>query len=58
MSESDYTHVTYDITIHFAKTLVSRNPHMIFDFVSGSLTGSSEKGRVMWARVKEEPRTL
>jgi uncharacterized protein YbjT (DUF2867 family) len=52
MSESDYTHVTYDITIHFAKTLVSRNPRMVFDYVSGSLTDSSEKGRVMWARVK------
>ena len=52
MSEADYTRITYDITIHFAETLVSLNPQMVFDFVSGSLTDSTEKGRVMWARVK------
>jgi uncharacterized protein YbjT (DUF2867 family) len=52
MSESDYTHVTYDVTIHFAQTLASLNQKMVFDYVSGSLTDSSEKGRIMWARVK------
>jgi uncharacterized protein YbjT (DUF2867 family) len=52
MSEADYTRVTYGITVHFAQTLASLNPQMIFDFVSGSFTDSSEKGRVMWARVK------
>jgi len=52
MSESEYSHITYDITIHFAQTLAGLNPEMIFDYVSGSLTDSSEKGRVMWARVK------
>ena len=52
MSEPDYTHITYDITIHFAHTLARLNPQMIFNYVSGSLTDSSEKGGVMWARVK------
>lgn len=52
MSEADYTQITYDITLHFARTLVALNPRMTFDYVSGSLTDSSEKGRVMWARVK------
>jgi len=52
MSESDYSHITYDVTIHFAQTLVKLNPQMIFNYVSGSLTDSSENGRVMWARVK------
>jgi uncharacterized protein YbjT (DUF2867 family) len=52
MSESEYSHITYDITTHFAKTLASLNPQMIFIYVSGGLTDSSEKGRVMWARVK------
>jgi uncharacterized protein YbjT (DUF2867 family) len=52
MSESEYSHITYDITIHFAETLASRNPQMVFCYVSGSHTDSSEKGRVMWARVK------
>jgi len=52
MSESDYSHITYDITLHFAQTLAALNPHMTFCYVSGALTDSSEKGRVMWARVK------
>jgi hypothetical protein len=52
MQESEYTHVTYDITIHFGRKLASLNPQMIFDYVSGALTDSSEKGSLMWARVK------
>ena len=52
MSETDYSRITYDVTIHFAQKLASLNAQMIFDYVSGSLTDSSEKGRVMWARVK------
>ena len=52
MSESEYSHITYDITTHFAKTVASLNPQMTFIYVSGGLTDSSEKGRVMWARVK------
>jgi uncharacterized protein YbjT (DUF2867 family) len=52
MSESEYSHITYDVTIHFADTLAGLNPQMIFNYVSGSLTDSSEKGSVMWARVK------
>jgi uncharacterized protein YbjT (DUF2867 family) len=52
MSEKEYSHIIYDITTNFAQTLASLNPKMIFVYVSGSLTDSSEKGRVMWARVK------
>jgi NAD dependent epimerase/dehydratase family len=52
MNEADYSLITYDVTIHFAEKLASLNSQMIFDYVSGSLTDSSEKGRVMWARVK------
>jgi hypothetical protein len=52
LSEAEYTHITYDITIHFAETLLTINPSMIFSFVSGSHTDSSEKGKLMWARVK------
>jgi uncharacterized protein YbjT (DUF2867 family) len=52
MSEAEYSHITYDVTIHFAQALARLNPQMIFDYVSGSLTDSSEKGKVMWARVK------
>lgn len=52
MSEADYTHFTYDLTISFARTLAALNPGMTFIYVSGALTESSEKGRTMWARVK------
>lgn len=50
--EDEYTRLTYDLTLNFAKTLSSLNPDMIFTYVSGSGTDSSEKGKVMWARVK------
>ncbi|QMV17359.1 NAD-dependent epimerase/dehydratase family protein [Granulicella sp. 5B5] len=52
MSEPDYTHITYDITLHFAATLLALNPQMTFCFISGAQTDSTEKGRIMWARVK------
>ena len=41
MSEKEYSHITYDITTHFARTLASLNPQMIINYVSGSLTDSS-----------------
>ena len=52
LNEAAYSYITYDITIHFAKQLLALNPDMIFNFISGSHTDSSEKGKVMWARVK------
>jgi len=52
MSESDYTRVTYGITIAAAETLCQLNPAMTFVFVSGAGADSSEQGRLMWARVK------
>jgi len=52
MSENDYAHIAYDITIAAADTLCRINPKMTFIYVSGAGTDSSEKGRLMWARVK------
>ena len=52
MSEADYRRVTYDIAMAAARALVKVNPGMTFIFVSGAGADSSEKGRVMWARVK------
>lgn len=51
-SEAEYTRLTYDLTLHFAETLVKVNPAMVFVYVSGAGTDSTEKGRTMWARVK------
>jgi uncharacterized protein YbjT (DUF2867 family) len=52
MSEADYCRVTYDMTLDAARALVARNPGMTFIFVSGAGADSSERGRIMWARVK------
>ena len=52
MKEPEYTRFTYDLTMHVAKTLIRQNPDMTFIYVSGSGTDSSEKGNLMWARVK------
>lgn len=52
MSESDYRHVTYDLTMHMAETVIKNNSSLCFCYVSGAGTDSSEKGRSMWARIK------
>jgi len=52
MSEQDYRRVTYELTISVAKTLVRLNPTMTFIYVSGAGTDSTERSRMMWARVK------
>ena len=52
MNEEDYTKITYDTTLHFAKAVLKQNPEMVFTFVSGAHTDSSENGKIMWARVK------
>jgi uncharacterized protein YbjT (DUF2867 family) len=52
MKEPEYTRITYDLTMSFAQTLCKLNPDMIFCYVSGAGTDSTEKGRMMWARVK------
>ncbi len=52
MKEADYRRITYDYTINFAKAFKEVNPEGTFIYVSGQGTDSSEKGRMMWARVK------
>jgi uncharacterized protein YbjT (DUF2867 family) len=52
MKEEEYRRITYDFTIAAAKTLQRLNPQVVFCYVSGAGTDSSEKGRSMWARVK------
>ena len=52
MKEEQYRRITYDFTMALAKTLKDTNPEMTFNYVSGEGTNSSEKGRIMWARVK------
>jgi uncharacterized protein YbjT (DUF2867 family) len=52
MTEQEYSHVTYDLTMAAARALVRLNPTMTFIYVSGQGTDTSEKGGSMWARVK------
>jgi uncharacterized protein YbjT (DUF2867 family) len=52
MKEPGYTALTYSLTLNFARALVTRNSSMSFCYVSGAGTDSSEKGKIMWARVK------
>ena len=52
MSEQSYRRVSYDLTMEAAKALSRLNPDMTFCYVSGAGTDSTEKGGIMWARVK------
>jgi uncharacterized protein YbjT (DUF2867 family) len=51
-AEAQYTRLTYDLTLAAARAMVSANPRMVFCYVSGVGTDSTERGRTMWARVK------
>ncbi|HPE56590.1 MAG TPA: NAD-dependent epimerase/dehydratase family protein [Bacteroidales bacterium] len=52
LKEEEYRRITYDYTLSLAKVLLDQNPQMTFTYVSGQGTDSTEKGRMMWARVK------
>jgi uncharacterized protein YbjT (DUF2867 family) len=52
MSEADYSVITYDTPLAFATTLARLNPGMVLVHISGAHTDGTEKGRIMWARVK------
>ena len=52
LSEEKYADITYTMTAALASVLYGLNPQMVFNYVSGTGTDSSEKGRGMWARVK------
>jgi uncharacterized protein YbjT (DUF2867 family) len=52
MDEARYRHLTYDITLAAATTLARLNPGMVFTYVTGRGTDSTEQGALMWARVK------
>jgi uncharacterized protein YbjT (DUF2867 family) len=49
MSEADYTRLTFDLTLGWARELARVNPEMTFVYVSGAGTG----GKAMWAQVKK-----
>jgi uncharacterized protein YbjT (DUF2867 family) len=52
MNEERYRRLTYDIALAAARALARLNPQMVFVYVSGRGTDSTERGSLMWARVK------
>lgn len=52
MNEAKYHHLTYDLTLAAARALLALNPGLMFCYISGAGTDSTERGRSMWARVK------
>ncbi|MDB4982168.1 MAG: hypothetical protein JWM82_2920 [Myxococcales bacterium] len=52
LTEEAYRKVTYDLTVAFADALAKTSPGLTFVLVSGRGTDDSEKGSIMWARVK------
>ncbi len=58
MNEADYTRTTFDLTKAVVEVLLPLNPRMAIVFVSGRSTDGSEKGPVMWARIKGRTENL
>jgi len=52
MSEEKFTEITYTMSKALATVLYSINPNMVFNYVSGAGTDSTEESSTMWARVK------
>ncbi len=52
MNAGKYYDLTYTLTMHVAGALSSITDDMVFCYVSGAGTDSSESGRMHWARVK------
>ena len=52
ISQAEYERVTYDTTLAVAQTLLRLNPDLVFCYVTGAGTDSSERGRSHWARTK------
>lgn len=52
MSEAEYVVITYDTPLAFATTVARLNPNLVLTHISGASTDGTERGSVMWARVK------
>ncbi|MFD6159943.1 epimerase [Nocardia sp. NPDC060256] len=52
MKEENYRRITYDLALKVGRTLAAANPTLIFIYVSGQGTDSTEQSRTMWQRVK------
>jgi uncharacterized protein YbjT (DUF2867 family) len=55
MSPEEYRRLTYDLTLAVARQLLSGNPRMVFEYISGE--GTDANSRQRWAGVKAETET-
>lgn len=51
-NEEEYRRLTYDLTMAAACAMEKQCPGLVFSYISGMGTDSTERGKVMWARVK------
>ena len=52
MNEEKYNALTFETAKAFADVLFDLNPALVFNYVSGFGTDSTENGKTMWARIK------
>ena len=52
MNEENFHKITFEPVKAFADVLFDLSPNMVFNYVSGTGTDSSESSKTMWARVK------
>lgn len=52
LKEEEYYEITHNLTERFADILLRHNSNLTFIYVSASGADSSEKGNIMWARVR------
>ncbi|MDP4240746.1 MAG: epimerase [Bacteroidota bacterium] len=52
MKEEEYNTMTYELTTHVATVLLNQNKELTFCYISGAGSDSTEKGNIMWARIK------
>ena len=52
LTEAEYTRITHDMTLAVARTFLEANPDGAFLFISGQGADTTERGSLMWARVK------
>jgi uncharacterized protein YbjT (DUF2867 family) len=54
LKQEEYRRLTYELTLGVAQTLAKASPLVTLIYVSGMGADSSERGPVMWARVRGE----
>jgi hypothetical protein len=52
LKEDKFKFLTYDLTMALAKPVAKLNPEITMTYISGVGTDSTEKGKIMWSRVK------